>query len=84
MAAKKRKYQLVWERIKLNKQCTVQVNLPAQRRLKKAISKEKDQDKEFHSKKDAGIYYLSFEHPILDGVAQLDRLKITLNTRRGL
>lgn len=83
--ARKRKYQIIWELIKKDGKCTLQVHPALQSRVKKAIKKEKETDLAFKILNDHDYFYLRMKNPVgVDGKVMKDRLECILKQRLGL
>lgn len=83
-AKQQRKYQVIWMRIKKYGHCTIEVHPALQPRVKKAVSKEKNQDAGFKLLNDHDHFYLLVTNPVINGVIQLSKLKFTLKQSLGL
>lgn len=74
-----RKYQPIWDRIKQNGSCTVEVEPFILARVKKAIIKEKNKDVGFKVLNTHDNFFLEFEYD-----KEKKRLKTTLKQTIGL
>jgi hypothetical protein len=63
-APKKRKYQPIWERIKKNGRCTIQVHPAMMDRVVKGVCKEKNQDLGFKVMNDDDHFWLEISRDI--------------------
>lgn len=82
--ARKRKYQIIWERIKKDGKCTIEVHPALQARVKKAIKMEKYKDLGFKCLNDHDYFFLKMKHPVVNGVEVKERLECVLKQHFGL
>ena len=63
---KPRKYQIIWDKIKVNGRCTIEVVPALQARVKKAVIKEKNKDMAFKLVNDHDYFFLEVTEIVKD------------------
>jgi len=79
-----RLYQEIWDNVKKNGTCTVEVLPCFQARVKKAVFKEKNNDLGFKVLNHHDHFYLKVDNPVVNGKTYTGRLKFTLKQSLGL